>query len=141
MNTYHPRHRQRGSGLIEPLIAIAVLGVGILGIARFQLGMVAQTTDSQARLAATTLADELASLVRVDHVRAACYTLPQKGGCAGAGAEQQAQAWKTRAEQTLPGFKSASAEITGNEFVVSLVWTSKAFSESRKLEVRTDVRP
>lgn len=136
----HRRH-QLGAGLIEPLIAIAVLSVGILGIARFQVGMLSQTTDSQARLAATGLADELATLVRIDPANAACYTLPQKGTCDSEGAKDQAEDWAARAKPTLPGFKAAVAEIDGNEFIVNLSWTGKAFKEARQLEVRTDVRP
>lgn len=133
--------KQRGAGLIEPLIAIAVLSVGILGIARFQVGMLSQTTDAQARLAATSFADELATLMRIDPANAACYTVPQEGICNSEGAKEQAEDWATRVKPALPGYKDAVAVIDGNEFVVTLSWTGKAFNEARQLEVRTDVRP
>lgn len=133
--------RQRGAGLIEPLVAIAILSVGILGIAQFQFGMVAQGTDAQARLVAAGFADELAAQMRVDAANAACYTLPQDGLCASPLAAQQAEDWETRAGAALPGFLDATATLEPNsQFVVTLRWTSKAFVEPRQLEVRTDVR-
>lgn len=135
------RFSQRGAGLIEPLIAIVILGVGILGIARFQVGTLMQTTDAQARLTATGFADELATLMRIDATNAACYTVPQAGACAVATAKEQTEAWAAQVKTNLPGFKEASASIVDNEFVILLTWQGKAFQEERQLEVRTDVRP
>lgn len=133
--------KQKGAGLVEPLIAIAILSVGILGIARFQLASMMQTTDAQSRMTAATLADELASLVRIDAAHAACYTVPQQGACASQAAKDQATDWGTRVKAAVPGHKSAQAAIDGNEFVITVTWASKAFKEERQLEVRTDVRP
>lgn len=139
MNT---QSRQRGSSLLEGLIAIAILSVGILGLARFQLGMLSQTTDSQSRLVAVSLVDELLTQMRVDPANVNCYTLPQTGGCASAQAREQAQAWQERVEAEVPGFVGVTAERDGPfQFVVEMQWRSKAFTDTRSLEVRTDVRP
>lgn len=136
------RKKQRGAGLLEALIAMAVLSVGVLGIAQFQMGMLAQTTDSQARLTASALADELLTLMRVDTDNANCYTLPQSGTCTSPAAQALAEEWAERAEAQLPGFVSATSARDGDfQLLVTLRWTSKAFSETRQLEVRTDARP
>ena len=80
--TAHLQTKQRGSSLVEAMIAIVILSFGILGLAKFQIGMLVQTTDAQSRLAATALAEELMSMVRVDVQNAACYTTPAQGTCA-----------------------------------------------------------
>lgn len=134
--------KQRGAGLLEALISIAVLSVGVLGIAQFQLGLLAQTTDSQARLTASALADELLTLMRVDAGNVNCYTLPQSGACTSPDAQALAVDWSERVAAQLPGFVSATSVREGDfQLLVTLRWTSKAFSETRQLEVRTDARP
>lgn len=133
---------QRGGGLLEGLIAIAILSVGIMGLARFQVGMLSQTTDSQSRLVAVNLVDELLTQMRVDPGNVNCYTLPQTGGCASAQAQAEAAAWQARAQAEVPGFVGVTAEREGQfQFVVEMQWRSKAFPDTRSLEVRTDVRP
>lgn len=143
----HRRH-QRGMGLLEPLIAIAILSFGILGLARYQASMVSQTTDSQARAMATMLSEDLLTQVRVDLDNAACYTRPASGTCPSEFALAQAQAWEGRAKTALPGFVAATASMPdATKFRVTLQWTSKAFKDAagvfdtRTHEVTTDVRP
>jgi type IV pilus assembly protein PilV len=133
--------RQSGSSLIESMMAIVILSFGILGIARFQVGMLAQTTDSQSRLAATALADELLSLVRIDIQNAPCYTAPATGNCSSTFAAKQAKAWSDKAAKAVPAFTSYVASMPdAKTFQVALVWNSKAFKEPRKLQVSTDAR-
>jgi type IV pilus assembly protein PilV len=143
-----PKSRQRGAGLLEPLVAIVILSFGILGLARFQVKMVSQATDAQARLAATALSEDLLTQLRVDLSNAACYTLPQAGTCSSAFAKTAAADWKARVQSVLPGYQDAKATITNtNTFTVTLSWASKSFkkadgtAELRSLEVSTDVRP
>ena len=136
------RHsRQTGSSLIESLVAIIILSFGLLGLAKFQIGMLAQTTDAQSRLSASALAEELLSLVRVDLTNAACYTTVPEGSCSSSFAVSQAKAWSDKATKAIPGITSCVASMPdANTFDVSLVWNSKAFKEPRNLKVNTDVR-
>jgi type IV pilus assembly protein PilV len=135
------KSRQSGSSLVEAMIAIVVLSFGILGLARFQIGMLAQTTDSQSRLAATALADELLSMVRVDIQNATCYTRPASGTCSSPFAATQAKAWSDKAAAAVPTFTSFVASMPdAKTFQVALVWNSKAFKEPRTLQVSTDAR-
>lgn len=136
------QQRQRGAGLIESMIAIVIMSFGILGLARFQIGMLAQGTDAQSRLAASALAEELLALVRVDVQNASCYTLPAQGSCASSFAAEQARAWSAKAASAVPGLTSHTASMPdSSSFDVVLTWSSKAFKEGRTLKVTTDVRP
>ena len=76
----------RGVGLLDALVALALLAFGLLGMTRLQARMVAQATESQTRMTALQLGDELLNSALVDTANAACYTLPQAGACANAGA-------------------------------------------------------
>jgi type IV pilus assembly protein PilV len=135
------KSRQSGSSLIESMLAIVILSFGILGIARFQVGMLAQTTDAQSRLAASALADELLALVRVDLQNAPCYTAPASGNCSSPFAATQAMAWADKAAKANPKFTSFAATMPdAKTFQVALVWNSKAFKEPRTLQVSTDAR-
>lgn len=57
--------RQRGFTLIEVMIAILVLGVGLLGFAMLQTMNVRFTKSAQQRTVATTLAYEVIDLMRI----------------------------------------------------------------------------
>lgn len=134
--------RQRGAGLIESMIAIVILSFGILGLARFQIGMLLQGTDAQSRLAASAMAEELLALVRVDVQNAPCYTLPAQSSCTSTFAVEQARAWSAKVASTVPGLTSHTATMPdASRFDVVLTWSSKAFKEGRTLKVTTDVRP
>ena len=74
----------RGIGLIDALIALAILSFGMLALTRFQGRMVSQTTEAQSRSTAMRLADELMSTALVDPANLACYTMPATGVCGSA---------------------------------------------------------
>lgn len=135
------RSQQRGVGLLEPLIAIVILSFGLLGLAKFQLGMTAQTTDAQARLSASSAAEDLLTQVRVDLANLPCYQLPAAGACTNPFAQSQAAAWSARVQHSLPGFVSATAATSGNQFTVTMTWIGKTANDVRTHTVTTDVRP
>lgn len=131
---------QRGVALLEGLIALAVLSFGILGLARFQVGLLKQTTDARERAQAAVLADELLAYVRSDAANAACYTVPQAGTCGSTSAIDLTSRWTARV--TAAHFAMPVASLpSGNRFSASISWTSRAFNETRTHEVSTDVRP
>lgn len=136
-----PLSKNSGFSLIESMISIVILSFGILGIARFQTGMLVQTTDAQSRLAASALAEDLLSMVRIDAANAPCYTVPAQGTCASSFASGQANAWAKRASSSIPGIVGYSASMPdATRFLVQITWASKAFKEARNLQVVTDVR-
>lgn len=133
---------RRGSGLLDGLIALAILGFGMLAMTRFQGRMVAQTTEAQSRQIATQFTSELLATVLVDSANAACYTLPQSGTCTNTAASARASDWATRVGVALPGTVTSTASLdagTGRMTVV-LSWTGKDSNEARRLETVTDVR-
>ena len=132
----------RGSGLLDGLIALAILAFGMLTMTRFQARMLAQTTEAQARQLATQMSSELLATMLVDNANAACYTLPQVGACANNAAKARAADWATRVGSTLPGTVSSTATLdagTGRMTVV-VGWTGKDSGDARRLETVTDVR-
>lgn len=131
----------RGVGLLDALIALAILAFGLLGMTRMQTNLVRQSTESQARLTAAQLGDELLSTAIVDVGNAACYTLPAAGACASATAASAAEAWEARVKATLPGDVTATSTLAGARLTVNLSWTGKTADEARTLEATTDVRP
>ena len=133
--------RLRGVGLLDALIALAILAFGLLGMTRMQTGLVRQASESQARLTAAQLGDELLSTALVDVDNAACYTLPAAGACASAAALARAEDWRLRALAALPGDPTATAALVDDRLTVTLTWTGKTAEDPRTLEVTTDVRP
>jgi type IV pilus assembly protein PilV len=142
----HPRlhmpRRQRGVGLIDALIALAILSFGLLGMTRLQGRMVTSATDAQLRTTAVQLADELLSTALVDVDNAACYTRPQVGTCGNAAAIASTTAWAGRVTAGLTGtvMSGVSHNAGTGRMTVTINWTSKQASEPRQLQVVTDVR-
>ena len=133
---------RRGSGLLDGLIALAILAFGMLAMTRFQGRMVAQTTEAQSRQVATQFSSELLATVLVDTANAACYTLPQTGTCANTAAKTRAADWATRVAAALPGTVTSTATLnagTGRMTVV-VSWTGKDSGDARRFEAVTDVR-
>jgi type IV pilus assembly protein PilV len=142
---HHRRfHTQRGFGLFDALISLAILSFGMLAMTRFQTRMVAQTTEAQSRQIATQLAAEHMGTVLVDVDNAACYTVPFSGTCSNTGAKTRTAAWAARvASAPLPGYVSTAVELNSTTGLMTLAisWTGKDSSETRTLRTVTDVRP
>ena len=140
----HPQQRRlaRGLGLLETLVAVVVLSLGLLGLVRFQLGLVAQSTEAQGRMQASQLADELRSTVLVDRANAGCYVLPAPTDCANTGASARAADWRTRALAGLRGDDAATSTLDAGtqRFTVTLRWTGKGTQDRHTLEMATDAR-
>ena len=64
MNTRLSRHpgnsEQRGIAMIEALIALLVLSLGVLGLARLQMSALTESRNTNARAVAVQLANDLA---------------------------------------------------------------------------------
>jgi type IV pilus assembly protein PilV len=133
----------RGVGLLDALIAMAILAFGILGMTRLQGRMVAQATETQHRSIAMQLSDELLNSALVDTANAACYTVPAVGACGNATAKARAADWAARSVAALPGAPTAGAvlDVATGRMTVTLTWTGKESQDPRTLVATTDVRP
>lgn len=137
-----PARRARGIGLIDALIALAILSFGLLAMTRFQGRVVGQVTEAQSRMTALQLSDELLNTALVDVGNAACYTLPASGGCGNAAARARTDEWADRVAATLPGEVTARSTIgVDGRLTVAIQWTGHETRETRALEAVTDVRP
>jgi type IV pilus assembly protein PilV len=140
------RRRQRGVGLLEALIALAVLAFGMLAMTRFQTRLIGAGTEAQNRLLAMRFGDELLNMVRVDTDNAACYTSPQ-GTCGSSSADSARTKWLSDVQASLPLSQSPVAQISGNQLTVTINWNAKATSAgetalaAHQVQVTTDVRP
>lgn len=137
-----PARTARGVGMLDALIAVALLAVCSLGLVRFQARMIGQTGEANTRLVATQFADELMSTVLVDNARAGCYTLPTPGSCDSTVASARAADWRTRALAAVPGATAASSglDASGQRFGVTLQWVGKNTGDAHRLDLATDVR-
>ena len=133
---------QRGFSLLDGLVGITLLAVGLLGMAKLEAGLIAQSTEAQQRLVASQLGDQLLSTLLVDTGNVDCYTVPATGTCNSTVARDSASAWQAQALAALPGAASASAVLdsTRRRMTVTLTWTGKASRDTRTLEVATSVR-
>lgn len=66
----HLRRRQRGISLIEVLVAILVLGVGLLGVAGLQLTALRSSQSAELRSQASLLAYDIIERMRMDRAAA-----------------------------------------------------------------------
>lgn len=137
------RGRARGVGLIDALIAIAILSFGLIGMSRMQGRMVSSATDAQLRTTVVQLADELLNTVLVDNANAACYTLPQAGACGSLLAKTRTTDWKNRVTAAMPVAVSpltVALDAATGRMTVSIGWTARDGADPRLLSVVTDVR-
>ena len=142
MTTARTARRARGFGLIDALIALALLAFGLLAMTRFQTRMIASTTETQGRMNALQLADELIASVLVDPANAGCYTLPPAGACGSSTASARTAEWAARVSASLPGTVTTSSVFTTatGRLRVAITWSGKESGETRTLEATTDAR-
>lgn len=138
--TYKPK---RGFGLIDAMIALAILSFGLLGMTRMQSRVIAGATEAQSRLAAQAYSDELIATVLVDLPNAACYTKPAAGTCPSTTASARTTDWAARAASAplLADVSTGAVLDAGTgRFTVTINWTGKESGSTRTLEAATDVR-
>lgn len=70
MQTRTNRHRQRGSTLLEVLIAVLILAIGMLGMAAMQMMTLKNTNSSAGRSQAVVMTYSLFDILRLDRAAA-----------------------------------------------------------------------
>lgn len=135
------RRAARGVGVVDGLIALAILAFGLLGMTRLQTRALSQGSENLARVTAVQFADELAGSVLIDTPNAACYTIPAAGACGSTQATTITTNWKAKVEGTLPGGAATSTlNTTTNALTVAITWTGKESGVTHRVEATTDVR-
>lgn len=127
-----------GFSMIEVLIAILVLGIGLLGFALLQTMNVRFTQSANFRTQATNLAYEMLDQMRINRVLANSYAgnyTATTGACTPAtGANLSAASfrntWSCRLGKALGGGATASVVRNGAEVTVNITWGDERWDES-----------
>jgi type IV pilus assembly protein PilV len=133
-----PLTNQRGSSLIEALIALLILSIAILGIIGLQANLLRIGSQAQYRLQASLLAQNIAGMISVDGANAGCYALvatPELPCPAGAvqGVEQVGL-WREEVLATLPNAQEPSIAVAANRTAtVTLSWKAPKDPATRNL--------
>jgi len=125
------KHNQRGSFVLEALIAILLFAIGILAIIGLQAASVRNTAGAKYRTDASLLANQVIAQMWVsDKTNAtliACFNSPVSGVCPTAGSMDYTT-WANTVAQTLPGATGAAAptiNIDGsNNATIQVFWQS-----------------
>ena len=131
--------RQRGISLIEVLIAIVILGIGLLGVARLQANTVGYNHSAYLRSQATLQLYDMADRMRsnVPGIARGAYdsvtTTPSDPGCITSGctsaemAQLDAHEWNTTNAGLLPsGTGTVTGSGAGSVFTITVNWTEMA---------------
>lgn len=142
----HSRHgsgRQRGFTLIEVMIAILVMGVGLLGFALLQTMNVRFTKSAQQRTVATALAYEVIDMMRTQRSDAGLGAYNQikftsfgsvvPGNCSRPAAATTAAnitRWKCEVRTALPDGVAQVALAADGNVTVDVRWGDAHWSEN-----------
>jgi type IV pilus assembly protein PilV len=121
-----PARAARGIALIEVLVAVVILGLGLLGTVGLQARTYAALADTGMRAEATMAAEKLIGLMTTDQANLAAYALAP-GATPGA----RLQPWFSETRAHIPGAAievdvAPAAGADGTQVVVAISWTRKA---------------
>lgn len=116
----------RGIALVEVLVAIVILGIGLLGTIGLQARAYSALADSGMRAEATMAAEKLIGLMTTDQANLAAYAFAPGGTVS-----SRLQPWVDETRARIPGAtievdESPAANTDGTEVVVTISWTRKA---------------
>lgn len=139
MRAIHVRRQQGGFSLIEVLIAILVLGFGLLGFALLQTMNVRYVQSANYRTQATNLSYELLDQIRMNRVAAALYAgtytaTTAKDDCTSPTGQSITQDvfmtdWRCRMGKALGDNATATVERNGSEITVNVSWGDERWNE------------
>ncbi len=123
---YSINKTMRGSSLLEELIALVVISIGLLGMARMQLITMKDNQVALDHTQASNLACEIFDLMRANKSLSISdrYNLPLNTDVAlGSDApSEDLYSWKNRVSQLLPN-GDGSISRNGNIFTVTIQWS------------------
>lgn len=128
---------QSGAGLIEVLIAVLIMGIGLLGVAAMQATALRNNQSALERTQATIQTYSVLDAMRANRQRALAgdynmtrtCTVPATGGTL---AQKDIHAWFTDMQNTHSMGSGACASIAqnGNQFVVTVDWDDSRASDN-----------
>ncbi|MGD9786406.1 MAG: type IV pilus modification protein PilV [Sulfuricellaceae bacterium] len=121
------RATQRGSILLEGLIAILIFSFGILALVGMQAAAIKSTSEAKYRTDASFLANQLVGQMWADN-RATMATNYQTGGAA-------YNTWKAQVEAALPGATANPPTVAfgaNNQVTVTVRWQAPSESVAHR---------
>jgi len=126
LNKPLPLRRQAGIALIEALVAVVLLGVGLLGVIGLQARSYSALQDTGMRAEATIAADKLLGIMAADQANLSAYAL-----AASASPGTRLAPWYTETRSHIPGaaVKIELTPVAGTSrtrVVITISWARKA---------------
>jgi len=132
VNSPIKRKTQRGTTLVETLVALVVLSVGLLGIAALQMTSLRNNRGAHFRSQAQVMAYDITDRMRANRVAAElnAYVIAMGATPSATGlALTDLQDWKETLRVTLPGGDGSIVE-DGDMFVITIRWTDTLGTQS-----------
>ena len=112
--------------MVEVLVAVVILGIGVLGTIAMQARAASAMTDASLRSEATMATEKLLSLIATDQNNATSYAMN-----AGGSPPAKVAAWYADTQARIPGavisiaVTPAGGVSTLNTVVTTITWTRK----------------
>lgn len=130
MNSIPTFHRQRGSMLLEGLMAILIFSMGVLALVGLQALSIKNSADAKYRVDASYLANQVIGQIWADRGNVGCYGFPAAGTCGSPASTANRDAWvasfaSAGGTNYLPGADRVAPSITigaNNLVTVMIRW-------------------
>jgi type IV pilus assembly protein PilV len=132
---------QRGTTLVETLVALLVLSIGLLGVAALQVNALQTNQGAHIRSQASVLAYDLADRMRANRAVALAGGYSVTYGVTPGGTnlnELDLQDWKAALTNTLPD-GDGELVLVGNIAVIRVRWHDKTVGLNQVFETRTQI--
>ena len=126
----HPAARQSGIALLEAMIAIVILGIGLLGMIGLQARAYAALSDASMRAEATMAAEKLLGTMNTDIANLASYNLAE-----GATPNSFLAPWAQETRRAIPGAKLSVRVVDQtqqSQVNIGISWQRKAAGEQNR---------
>ncbi|MDY0068184.1 MAG: type IV pilus modification protein PilV [Steroidobacteraceae bacterium] len=147
------RLTSRGFSMVEALVALVVLGVGMLGIAGLYVTTLRTSSSAISRMQAVNLASDLGDRIRANRTAGAAYAgdAAENGdGCVGASAACSAQelaahdlyVWEQQISATLPGGAGevqVDNSTTPDTYTITITWSEPGEPSSLQYVMRMQI--
>jgi type IV pilus assembly protein PilV len=137
------RHSQRGTTLIETLVALLVLSIGLLGVAGLQLTSLRNNRSAHLRSQAQVMAYDITDRMRANRKKAidnAAYNIAI--GVAGTGgtlAGDDVVRWKAALRDSLPSGDGSVEVVNTNVVLITVQWVDQLSSTAQQFTTRTRI--
>jgi len=130
-----PHRRQGGIALLEAMLAIVILGIGLLGTVGLQARAYSALSDADARAEATLATEKLIGIINADVPNIAQYNLAESGT-----PNSSLKDWAAETRKNIPGailIVQVQDQAAQNRYLVDITirWQRKAKSETNRHRV------